>query len=496
MKLIKIIPITILILVLTATLASAIHTPQVLLTPSEWEANAEKELTFTVSNAKGDNIVRVELFVPLKSDQSPVYTIIDVGEPSGWLRTKYDRKIVWIAEGAGIKVGDSVNFGLIVKSPSSGQYQWNWITTDSNDYPFPGSSTTKVGLAPASYFKITGAPSSITAGNPMRITVKVYGSDNNLKTDYTGTISFVSTDSKAVVPTTYTFTSSDKGYKDFSITYKTIGTQSFTVTDLASKISQRSISTSVELGRLSSLVITPDNSQVNAGKSIVFKAEAKDEFENKKDVTNSTKWSIDQEAGGIWNSNIYTAQKEGTWTVIGVYNSLADGTALSVKPGTVVIPPAENETKPQQNETKPLEEMSIETQDSVEISPGSNETFVVTVKNTGSEDLADVSLSSTDVPSDWITAYPSKTTISVGASKDFLVVLAVPNETNQTFEKNISLVASSSSGTKATKNIALTIASAPTGLMGLSKNLLNLGIVIVAVAALVLIAWELWFRKK
>jgi hypothetical protein len=30
---------------------------------------------------------------------------------------------------------------------------------------------------------------------------------------------------------------------------------------------------------------------------------------------------------------------------------------------------------------------------------------------------------------------------------------------------------------------------------GLTKNLLNLGIVIIAVAALILIGWELWFRK-
>lgn len=197
---------------------------------------------------------------------------------------------------------------------------------------------------------------------------------------------------------------------------------------------------------------------------------------------------------------MYTAEKEGSWIVIGTYNGLADGTTLIVKQGTIV-PPVENETQPeetQENETtpQPLEEMSIKTQDSLTIAPGSNETFVVTVSNVGSKDLADVSLSAVNVSSDWISTYPSKITIEAGSSKYFLVVLSVPSGSNETTSRTISLIATSSDGTTTKKDISLTVSSAPTGLVGFSKNLLNLGIVIVAVAALVLIAWELWFRKK
>lgn len=488
MKLIQIIPITILALVLASTLVYAAHTPQVLLNPSEIAASTSNDILLSVKNVNGDNIVKVELDVPLDSNQYPIYTILDVGTPAGWSVLKYTKKIVWTSV-EGIKEGDSVEFGLIVMSPSSGQYEWKWITTDVNNQPFPGSSITKTSLSPASYFRISGAANSIMAGNMMKINVRVYGSDNTIKTDYTGTVNFVSTDAKAILPTAYTFTSSDKGSKDFFIAYKTIGAQTFTVAD--SKISQKSATTNVGLGTLTSLLITPDNAQTNPGKTVEYKAVAMDNFENRLDVTKSAKWSTDQAAGGSWNSSVYTAKNEGTWTVIGLYNSLADGTTLTVKSG--VVTPVVNETE--ENETEPLEEMNIETQDSVTIAPGSNETFVVTVNNVGSEDLVDVSLSTASISNTWLTTYPSKITIGAGTSKDFLVVINVPNNTDQTSLK-ISLVATSSSGTKSTKDIDLEISNAPTGLMGLSKNLLNLGIVIVAVAALVLIAWELWFRKK
>lgn len=261
MKLINIIPITILALVLAATLVSATHTPQVLLSPSEWEANTEKDLTFSVSNSNGDSIKQVELFVPLKSDQSPVYTITDTGDPTGWTHTQFSKKVIWTTDGAGIKVGDTVNFGLSVISPSSGQYQWNWITTDSIGSEFSGFSTTKVGLGPASYFKVT-APSSAIAGNVIKVTVKVYGSDNKLKTDYTGTVSFISSDVKAILPSSYTFKSSDKGYKDFTIAYKTAGGQTISVTDLTSKITQTSAIKVVKPGTPALITIMPDNEQV------------------------------------------------------------------------------------------------------------------------------------------------------------------------------------------------------------------------------------------
>jgi uncharacterized membrane protein len=142
----------------------------------------------------------------------------------------------------------------------------------------------------------------------------------------------------------------------------------------------------------------------------------------------------------------------------------------------------------------PSQELSIDAQDSLTIAPGSNDTFIVTVNNIGTKDLTAVSLSTMNVPSDWVSIYPSNVSIQAGASKDFLVVVSVPENTSET--QNMGLLASSNEGVTAEKNVTVSVGTEPTGLMGLSKNLLNLGIVIVAVAALVLIAWELWFRKS
>jgi len=73
-------------------------------------------------------------------------------------------------------------------------------------------------------------------------------------------------------------------------------------------------------------------------------------------------------------------------------------------------------------------------------------------------------------------------------------VLSVP--ANETESRKMDLMASSSEGVTTAKSIDINLGTAPTGFVGISKNLLNLGIVIIAVAALVLIAWELWFRKS
>ncbi len=511
MKLMKIIPITILALLLTVTLVRAAHISEVLLNPSEWAANTEKDLYLSVKNSNGNNIVKVELIVPETTDGKPIYTITETAEPSGWEAEKWTKgdqtpyKIIWKTSGAGIGVGETVEFGFTAISPGSGEYEWSWKTIDVNGGEFPGISKTRISAAPAAYFKIFGVPEKIKAGSLLKITVKVYGEDDITKTDYTGTVSFTTTDPKAIMPADYTFNVLDKGSADFFITYKTLGDQTFTVTDWSAKITQESITTTVEPGNAVSIKITPEGSEVAPGSSIEFKAMAKDKFDNEFDVTDVTKWGTDKEAGGNWDANVYTTENEGIWTVTGVYNSLVDGTGLTVTTAAPpVIPPEEPEEVPEEVPEEeeeelppviptPLEEMNIETEDILTVAPGANETFIVTINNVGTTDLTDVSLTTMGVPIEWVTIYPFKITIEAGTSRDFLIVLSVP--ANETESKTIDLIATSTEGITATKSVDINVGVAPTGFVGISKNLLNLGIVIIAVAALVLIAWELWFRK-
>jgi hypothetical protein len=74
------------------------------------------------------------------------------------------------------------------------------------------------------------APSTVTTGTAFNATVTFKDAYGNLA-PYTGTVTFTSSDSQAVLPGSYTFTTADAGSHTFSVTFKTAGAQSLTVTD-------------------------------------------------------------------------------------------------------------------------------------------------------------------------------------------------------------------------------------------------------------------------
>jgi hypothetical protein len=78
---------------------------------------------------------------------------------------------------------------------------------------------------------VVSAPTSATAGTAASVTVTAVDSTGNTVTGYTGTVSFSSSDGQAVLPSSYTFTASDKGVHTFSVTLKTAGSRSVTATD-------------------------------------------------------------------------------------------------------------------------------------------------------------------------------------------------------------------------------------------------------------------------
>jgi Tol biopolymer transport system component len=79
-------------------------------------------------------------------------------------------------------------------------------------------------------FQITGASDS-TVGETYSFKVYAKGNTGDTVTDCTGTLHFTSTDSSAVLPPDYTFTSSDHGVHSFNATFNTTGPQSITVND-------------------------------------------------------------------------------------------------------------------------------------------------------------------------------------------------------------------------------------------------------------------------
>lgn len=102
----------------------------------------------------------------------------------------------------------------------------------------------------ATSFNVTGITSPVTAGVSSTVTVEPKDGQGNRVTNYTGTVTFSSTDSQATIPGNYTFTGADNGIHSFSsgVVLKTAGTQSITATD--------NVSTSVT-GSQSNVTVLP-----------------------------------------------------------------------------------------------------------------------------------------------------------------------------------------------------------------------------------------------
>jgi probable HAF family extracellular repeat protein len=98
-----------------------------------------------------------------------------------------------------------------------------------------GTSGTQGGITvqPAALSKlaVAGFPSTITAGVAGYLTVTAQDPYGNTVSSYAGTVSFSSSDVKAILPANYTFTVDDNGVHSFGATLKTAGTQSITAND-------------------------------------------------------------------------------------------------------------------------------------------------------------------------------------------------------------------------------------------------------------------------
>jgi uncharacterized protein YcnI len=518
MKLEKIAFSAILITLVSMNLVIASHAPSLSMTPSQWATSTDSDVSLMVSNGGADGITEVELVIPESSMGVPLYMLKEVSKPAGWTyetAEKYEQdlpyKITWSTTGSGISSGSSQNFGFKVTSPSEvGDYTWQVTTVDSSRVSVVNHVATSTGGAPLSKFEITGEPQQVKAGNSFRVTVKALNSNGEVKTDYIGSISFGSSDEKAALPEEYKFKKSNNGVKTFEITFKTIGERVVLISDSQLGVSKISDVVKVVPGDFSSLKILPDGLEVEAGTKVEFIAAATDLYDNSLDVTGDLSWSIDDNAGGDWEDNFYIAENPGIWTVVGENHKLADGATLRVRekapvvqttvPEVPEIPTEEPEPEEPTEEEVPVVEpvptveLSVSGSDVVVVEAGSDETTVITVENTGNTDLTGVKLSYVGVSGGWIDVLPDSEDLKVGESKEFLVAITVPENTSET--QTVTFTVSSNEGASATMESTLYAGTAPTGIFtGISKNLLQLAVVVIAVATVVIIVWELWFRK-
>jgi len=179
----------------------------------------------------------------------------------------------WESQGLYFKAGD-YDQDNVGPSTDGGQVSFYSLTVTH-------ASTSSGSTLSASTFLVTGYASPTTAGASHSFTITAKDTLGNTATGYVGTITFTSSDPKAILPANYTFTSADAGVHIFSATLKTAGSQSITATDTATaSITGKESGITVNPAAASKLVVSGYPSPTIAGISHSFTITAQDAFGN------------------------------------------------------------------------------------------------------------------------------------------------------------------------------------------------------------------------
>jgi hypothetical protein len=127
---------------------------------------------------------------------------------------------------------------------------------------------------------VAGFPAVTKAGASGTFTVTALNADGTTDTGYTGSISFTSSDAKAALPASYTFTAADAGKHTFSATLFTAGTQSVSATDTTTALTGTDRGITVQPAAASTLLASGFPSPTTAGASHTFVVTAKDAYGN------------------------------------------------------------------------------------------------------------------------------------------------------------------------------------------------------------------------
>ena len=164
------------------------------------------------------------------------------------------------------------------------------VTVSGYEEPnsFSDTISTTVLHGSATQLRVSGISNPYTAGSAHSVTVTALDAYGSVDTNYTGTIHFTSSDSKASVPANYTFTGVDAGVHTFSsslspwLVLKTTGTQSVTATDTTTasiKGSQTGIV--VNAAAVSNLVVSGLTTPRTAGTAGGIRVTATDAYGNR-----------------------------------------------------------------------------------------------------------------------------------------------------------------------------------------------------------------------
>jgi hypothetical protein len=137
-------------------------------------------------------------------------------------------------------------------------------------------------FAPLS-LSVSGLPSPYVAGVAHNVTVTAKDAHGSTVTGYRGRIHLTSTDSKAILPSDYTFTAADAGVHTFAgLTLKTVGSRSVTATDtLTPSITGTQSGISVTPAAATTLVVSGLTTPRTAGSTGSIRVTATDVYGNR-----------------------------------------------------------------------------------------------------------------------------------------------------------------------------------------------------------------------
>jgi large repetitive protein len=163
---------------------------------------------------------------------------------------------------------------------------------------------------PAATELLLAVNNSAVAGQPLTVTVTGANECDNPVTSFTDTVHFTSSDPLAVLPADYTFVGGDAGVHVFSVTLKTGGTQTLTVTDIQHPLLTATQTLSVSAGPASSIIALAGSGQTaNPGDMFATALEAKvtDAFGNAIPAISITFTAPTTGASGTFAGGVSTA---------------------------------------------------------------------------------------------------------------------------------------------------------------------------------------------
>ena len=101
----------------------------------------------------------------------------------------------------------------------------------------PAAVTFLTGPAPwigsTTHFSLSTSPNPVVAGQPATLTAVALDGNNNVATNYFGTLSLATTDTTSTLPSSYTYTAVNAGVASMTVVFRTSGTWSITGNDSA-----------------------------------------------------------------------------------------------------------------------------------------------------------------------------------------------------------------------------------------------------------------------